>query len=218
MKKRVRENISGYLDGEARDAQKIARLIAASGDAAREHAAIAELSARMRSLEEPGIHPAFATRVCAAIEAQQDRRRIAWRLPVGVAAAALAVAFVIAGLNSTQTHKTAAPAASVAAVAPAPAAPARGEDAMLAELESRVSRDSDLQRFFTARFENAPQPADLYTEKLISAVAGSRSGAAAGDAFAHGMDYRAAVQRLDDTQADALKQLLSASVRDAREG
>jgi anti-sigma factor RsiW len=216
MKKRVREDISAYLDGEAKDAQSISRLIAASEDAAKEHSAFAELSARLHSLDEPDIHPAFAARVVAAVEEQRDRRRAAWRLPLGLSTAALALAVAIVSIQSAQPRTSRAPAGAVAALAPAPAAP--NEDLMLAELERRVSQDADLQHFFTARFDNAPQPADLYTERLIAAVAGSRSGAAAGEAFAHGMDYRAAVQRLDDTQADAFKQLLSASMQEALEG
>jgi hypothetical protein len=218
MKKRVREDISAYLDGEAKDASSIARLIAESGDASQEHLAFAELSARLRSLNEPDIHPAFAARVVATIEEQRDRRAARWRIPaiVGVAAAMLLVAAL-----SYDSLQTVAPVTPVLNVANTPAslpAQAVDENTLMAELERRVSEDADVQHFVLARFENTPQPADLYTDRLIAAVAGSRGAAVAGGAFAHGIDYRAAVQRLDDVQADALKQMLSASVREAQEG
>lgn len=215
MKKRVRENISAYLDGEAQDAPAIARLIAGSEDAAKEHSAFAELSARIRSLNEPDIHPAFAGRVVAAIEEQRDRRRAPWRLPLGLTAAALALIAAIVSVQTAQRPTTTAP---VAALTPVTTSTAANEELMLAELERRVTQDAGLQHFFQARFDNAPQPADLYTERLIAAVAGSRGGAAAGEAFAHGIDYRVGVQRLNDAEADAFKQLLSASMREALEG
>src|SRR6185436_14981772 len=96
MKKRVREDISAYLDGEAKDSSSIARLIAESGDASKEHLAYAEISARLRNLEAPDIHPAFAARVVASIQEQRQRRTVGWRIPAGfaVAAAALIVAVV----------------------------------------------------------------------------------------------------------------------------
>ncbi len=215
MKKRVREDISAYLDGEIQDAQSLARLIAGSEDAAKEHSAFAELSARIRSLNEPDIHPAFAARVVATIEEQRDSRRASWRLPLGLSAAALAV---IVAIVSTQTARPRTTTPPVAAVIPATAPAAANEELMLAELERRVTQDVGLHHFFKARFDNAPQPSDLYTERLIAAVAGSRGAAAAGEAFAHGIDYRAGVQRFNDTEADAFKQLLSASMREALEG
>ncbi len=215
MKKRVREDISAYLDGEAKDASSIARLIAESGDASQEHLAFAELSARLRSLNEPDIHPAFAARVVATIEEQRDRRPARWRIPafIGVAAAMLLVAAL-----SYDSLQPVTPLINVVNTPAAVPAPAVDENTLMAELERRVSEDSDVQHFVLARFENTPQPADLYSDRLIAAVAGSRGAAVAGGAFAHGIDYRAAVQRLDDAQADALKQMLSASVREAQEG
>ena len=220
MKNRVREDISAHLDGEAKDPASIARLIAESADASKEHVAYAELSKRLRALEAPEIHPAFAARVVASIQEQGERRRIGWRVPAGFAVAAAALIVGMLSFNSGPT-KVAAPAGPVITsnpvVAPVPAVSESEED-MMAELERRISQDSDVQQFVLARFENTPQPEELYTDRLIAAVAGSNGAAAAGEALAHGIDYRAAVQRLDDAQADALKQLLTASVREALNG
>jgi len=213
MKKRVREEISAYLDGEAKDAPSITRLVAESGEASKEHLAYAELSARIRSLAEPDIHPAFAARVVATIQEQNDRKPARWRIPAFVSVAAAAL--IVAALSFDSTRPS-TPAQTVAIVPVA--APQADEATLMAELERRVSQDSDVQHFVLARFENTPRPEQLYSDRLVSAIAGSRGAAAAGGAFAHGIDYRAAVQRLDDAQADALKQMLTASVREALEG
>ncbi len=215
MKKRVREDISAYLDGEAKDASSIARLIAGSADASKEHLAFAELSARLRSLDAPELHPAFAARVIASIEEQRDRRPVRWGIPVAIASTAFAIVLAVLSYASLQPVT---PAQSVATLPAATPAAASDEDALMAELELRVSQDSDVQQFVLARFENAPQPEQLYSDRLIAAVTGSRAAAAAGEAFAHGIDYRAAVQRLDDAQADTFKRMLTASVLEAQEG
>lgn len=208
MKKRVKENISAYLDGEAKDPSSIARLIAESGEASQEHLAFAELSARLRSLEAPEIHPAFAARVVATIEEQHELRASRWRIPAGVGLAVAALLVAAFSYNSAQPGATVPQTASI---------PAANEDTLMAELERRVSQDSDVQHFVLARFENTPKPQDLYSARLVAAITGPQGASAAG-AFAHGIDYRAAVQRLDDAQTDALKQMLAASVREAQEG
>lgn len=220
MKNRVREDISAYLDGEANDAALIARLIAESEDASKEHVAMAELSARLRSLDAPEVHPAFATRVVATVQEQQSRRRVLWRIPAGIAAAAAVLLVAYVSLNSTDSRpRTEADLiASIPAPAPVPNFTGMDEDALLAEFDRRVSEDSDVQQFVIARFDNTADTADIYTERLLAAVANSDGAAAAGAAIAHGVDYRATVQQLDSDQADALKQVLAASMREALEG
>lgn len=221
MKNRVREDISAYLDGEAKDAQSIARLIAESEDASKEHLAFAELSARMRSLETPEVHPAFAARVVANIQEQQNRRRLLWRIPagLGVAAAVLLVAYISLNTASTRIPNTEADnIASLPAPVPAPNFSGMDENALLAEFDRRVTEDSNVQQFVMARFDSPTETAEIYTDRLLAAIANSEGAAAAGAAIAHGVDYRTTVQQLDSEQADALKQVLAASMREALEG
>lgn len=218
MKNRMREDISAYLDGEAKDAQSIARLIAESEDASKEHLALAALSARMRNLDAPEVHPAFATRVVAAIEEQRSRRTIGWRIPAALSAAAVALLVALVSVNSNDPR----PAIDTGAIAALPPAEAplieADEDTLLAEFDRRITQDAEMQQFVMARFDNTADTADIYTDRLLAAVANSEGAAAAGAAFAHGIDYRASVQKLDGDQAAALKQILAASMREALEG
>jgi negative regulator of sigma E activity len=218
MKNRVREDISAYLDGEAKDAQSIARLIAESEDASKEHLALAELSSRIRNLEAPEVHPAFATRVCAAIEEQRERRRIAWRIPASLAAAAAVLLVAYVSVNSAGPRTPEAPLGSIAEMRDPATVVAKDEDSLLAEFDRRIAQDSDVQQFVVARFDNTGSTADIYTDRLLTAIANSDGAAAAGAAFAHGIDYRTTVQQLDGDQAAALKQVLAASMREALEG
>jgi len=219
MKNRVREDISAYLDGEAKDAQSVARLIAESEDASKEHLAFAELSARLRNLDAPEVHPAFATRIVATIQEQQSRRRVLWRIPAGIAAAAAVLLVAYVSINSAGPRTPHTPADNIAAL-PVPARPAvaADEDSLLAEFDRRITQDAGMQQFVMARFDNTGDTADIYTDRLLSAVARSEGAAAAGAAIAHGIDYRTTVQRLDGEQAAALKQVLAASMREALEG
>ena len=221
MKNRVREDISAYLDGEAKDAQFVARLIAESEDASKEHLALAELSSRIRNLDAPEVHPAFATRVCAAIEEQRERSRIAWRIPAGLAAAAAVMLVAYVSLNSTGTITAPTPGEIIAtqpAETPAPDFTGMDEDTLLAEFDRRLSEDSNVQQFVVARFDNTADATDIYTDRLLTAIANSEGAAAAGAAIAYGIDYRTTVQQLDADQAAALKQVLTASMREALEG
>lgn len=218
MKNRVREDISAYLDGEAKDAQSIARLIAESEDASKEHLALAALSARMRNLDAPEVHPAFAMRVVAAIEEQRSRRTIGWRIPAALSAAAVALLVAVVSLNSNDPRSTAEP--NVIATLPAAETPIveADEDMLLAEFDRRITQDVEVQQFVLARFDNTADTADMYTDRLLAAVVNSEGAAAAGAAFAHGIDYRTSVQKLDGEQAAALKEILAASMREALEG
>lgn len=69
-KERWAEELSAYLDGESRDAAALEKLLAEQPGLARQHNDYARIGALLRSLPDPDVHPAFATRVVAhAIEA-----------------------------------------------------------------------------------------------------------------------------------------------------
>lgn len=219
MKNRLREDISAYLDGEAKDAQSIARLIAESEDASKEHLALAALSARMRNLEAPEVHPAFATRVVAAVEEQRSRRTIGWRIPTAISAAAVALLVALVSVNSNDSRTTTIETNTVATLPPAETPVFEAdEDALLAEFDRRIAQDAEVQKFVMARFDNTADTADIYTDRLLAAVANSEGAAAAGAAIGYGVDFRTSVQKLDGEEAAALKEILAASMREALEG
>jgi len=95
--RRLYEELSAYLDGESGDADKMAALLQNDSAAARQYLEMAKLSAHLRALPAPDVHPAFATRVLAHIRegAPAPRRSRRWAWTAGLFAAAALVALVV---------------------------------------------------------------------------------------------------------------------------
>jgi len=87
--KRLNEELSAYVDDECEHAERIGRLVQTDERAARRYTELCKLSAHLKSLPAPEVHPAFATRVLAqARETRQARSGPrAWRLLPGGALA-----------------------------------------------------------------------------------------------------------------------------------
>lgn len=221
MNKRISaKDLSAYIDGEARNAEAVHNAIEQSDTVAREYQALKDLSAKVQDLPEPELRPGFAQRVVAHVQDDAPVASFAfpWRLPVAASLAAAAVVLVVTLLTGLNPN-IAEPARSTVAQ-PAPETDTMADEAaLLAELERRVAADESVQAFVTARFDNAPQPAELYTEDLVLALFASEDIASAGQAFtAHAADYRPALRGLDEEQSIVLKELLVASVSEAQEG
>lgn len=223
MNKRISaKELSAYVDGEARNPDAVRAAIETSQEVAREHLALQQVSARLRALPEPEIRPGFAHRVVAHVRANNSEavRSSSWRLPVAASLAAAAILLAVTALNRLPSHTT-APAPAVTAMAPTAPSPdstTLGEDAIIAEIERRVASDESVQAFVTARFDQAPQPGDLYKNDLLVALMQSQKFGQADAALAYGADYRPALRNLDHEQAQVLKDVLAASVRQAHEG
>lgn len=66
--KRLMEELSAYLDGEADDPEALARMIQRDEAVARRYMELAKLSSHLKAaLREPDVPPAFATRVLARV-------------------------------------------------------------------------------------------------------------------------------------------------------
>ena len=92
MTRHVHNELSAFLDGEARYPERIAAHLAECETCARAYRDLAALSETLRALPEPEIRPEFATRVMAHVrEAVPGRARGAqsW-LPFGLALAVIA--------------------------------------------------------------------------------------------------------------------------------
>ncbi len=86
MDKKQKEQISAFLDGEARAPESVERLLRDDPQAAAYHRELAALSRSIRSLEAPEVHPAFATRVMAEVsETRMARPAPRWLLAGGPA-------------------------------------------------------------------------------------------------------------------------------------
>jgi len=92
MDRKQRDQISAFLDGEARAPGAVERLLRDDPRAAAYHRELAALSRSIRTLEAPDVHPAFAARVMAEVsETRMARRAPRWLL-AGAPALVLAVA------------------------------------------------------------------------------------------------------------------------------
>jgi len=179
----------------------------------------ARVSRQIKSLPEPDVHPAFARRVVAAIESEHAERPAPWRVRIPGSMWAAAAAAVIVAIAAYNKGPVSAPSQVQTAAQPAEAeAPTVLDEAeLLAQFESRVASDRDLQRIVLARFETAAEPVDLYSDRLLTALS-IAGGQTTGDAFSHGADYRPVLRRMDRDQTSAVKLLLEASVKEAHEG
>ncbi len=73
------EELSAYLDDEAADPEAIVRLIRENPEAADHLDRLKDASERVQVLPPPDVHPAFATRVMAAVAENQKARTWRWR-------------------------------------------------------------------------------------------------------------------------------------------
>lgn len=95
-RRRIDEELSAYLDGEASDPEGVKRLLQKDKEAARFYVEMAKLSAHLRSLQPPEKNPAFASKVLRRIELDETEPRmrglgLLWPALAGICACALAV-------------------------------------------------------------------------------------------------------------------------------
>ncbi|NIA16151.1 MAG: hypothetical protein GWP08_18980 [Nitrospiraceae bacterium] len=89
------EELSAYLDGESADPRGVARRIAESPEAGERFAALESVSSLVRSLPEPNVSPAFATRVMAEVAESRGMAR-GWFGRHGLAVKAACVVLTVA--------------------------------------------------------------------------------------------------------------------------
>jgi hypothetical protein len=96
-KRHVLEELSAYIDGEARHPKRIERHLSQCPDCARRHMELLKLSSHLGAMKDPEVAPAFLTRVLAhAREEEMLTVRGAWL--TGMAQWGAALALIVAGL------------------------------------------------------------------------------------------------------------------------
>ncbi|MCC6486452.1 MAG: hypothetical protein IT364_03055 [Candidatus Hydrogenedentes bacterium] len=150
--RRLNEELSAYLDGEARDADGVARILKSDPQAARRYEELARLSSHLKSLPGPEVHPAFATRVLASAREQSLKgrtNRLRYWLPAS-ALAALTLAAV---------------AAAVLRGGPEPAV----DPSVAAVLELRHGNEAELGPFATLMDQDILAPLETSAAEPIAA-------------------------------------------------
>lgn len=130
----VLKELSAYIDGEARDPERIARHLQSCPDCARRHLDLLKIAYQIRGLEGPPVSAGFEGRVVArAMEAPE--REFSWKWPGGHPLVACAAIFlVIAGVAAFNTMRADAPPLTGADSAPALNPAWREDDAVVAAL------------------------------------------------------------------------------------
>ncbi len=94
MNGHVKNQLSAYLDGEARNPEAVRRHLRVCPECSRELEALREVSGAFQALEQPEDNPAFVTRVMACVRGEPvpaARWRIGWRPVCAMAASALLI-------------------------------------------------------------------------------------------------------------------------------
>lgn len=119
MNDKWNDELSAYLDGEAKDPERIRRLLAEDPEAAARHAQLAKLSEHLRALPEPEVRPEFLTRVMAHVREQEMApRRPAWHFGVPLLAFAMLALAIGGSLLTTKEVQAPVDPTAVAVVTP----------------------------------------------------------------------------------------------------
>ena len=107
MKMHVKlEDLWAYIDGEAKDAERVRAHLQQCAECAQRHVAMAKVSAGVQALPVPELRGGLASRVVAVIEDSEAHRGSWWQrvgAPVAVAAALLLTAGLFAVQSGTDT-------------------------------------------------------------------------------------------------------------------
>lgn len=222
MKKRIsNEELSAFLDGEAKRPEEVQRQIQQSEETARRYTALSKASAQVQSLPELHARPGLAGRVAASLSEPQSRERFVWPVRVGallVATTVLAAFIIVAALDDSASP----PILQTAEVTPATVPPAEvsaigNEDVLVAELERRLASSATSASLLSAEFDTAPEPINELPEELLLALAPSDWLETFAGSNAT-QDYRTELGALSDGERTLFVQLLEEYARTEMQG
>lgn len=217
--------LSAYMDGESARTVAVESHLHTCDTCKAKMVSLQDLRDSLNALSEPEIHPAFATRVRASIEADDSFvSPIGFRSWVysltGVAAAAL----LTFSLYSTTSSPTATPGVTVA---PAQSGVAyasldrveeilqQDEAELAARLESQLGSQWVDGAMVTATFEvSTAEAAGGNSEFILAAMTNSEPEAIITDQWLDNTDSITQINRLTDQQSDLFKEMLVMHARE----
>ncbi len=220
MKKRISiEELSAYLDGEAKHPDKVRQQLQESDDAAHMYRALSKVSAHVRSLPKASVRPGFSRRVIASLETAKPRRSLTWPVPAWASLATVAAVAVLAiiGLNDTVESPVVRTAVSTPALITPQATVVEDEEALVAELERRISSGAESESLLSGGLYEKEDPAEDLPADLLLALApadwlnslGGLSGP---------NDYQAEMNALTDSEKVIFAKLLEEYARVEMQG
>ena len=197
MNRHVVEELSAYMDGEARGAERIARHLQECPDCAQRYSELLHLSAEVKGLPLPEVRPEFVTRVMAHVAEAPGARR-PWLSPLlGPAAVIAAAALLVLALATFLRIPPASSPVTVASKGPIAAGqPIAAEPARSGVLPGMDDSD-DLN-------DNG----DVSAEDLVAELFSTQDTAALVDEWEADEDIDSIIVAMDDTEKENLKELL----------
>lgn len=198
------EELSGHLDGEARNGEAVRRHLESCGACSEKQRELSAAMRYLRSVPEPEVSPNFAANVVRAIEAREARRApllVRMTMPVMAAAMILLAAATTFGIYSGNSAH--APTATVASVASLD-----DGQALMLELERLVAENPQAGSLLTADIVVEPEPRVAPADELLLALYDPAWIDGVAQIWVEEVDFDTAVTRLDADETESLKALL----------
>lgn len=177
------EELSAYLDGEAADKKTVEQFLQRDPALARRVEDYTRMGALLRSMPDPDVHPAFATRVVAhALEAGPARPALRWWQVLMPAAA---VAAVMLYVFAVQLQNNAAPATQPSTQVAATIAPDdpiiprndwTNEESVVGAMETLIDQGVTFEVYGTEVAPEAELEAPLETEAPVTSEPAAKEG------------------------------------------
>lgn len=215
------EELSAYLDGEALNTASVESHLQDCDTCQQQLVALQSLRTSLQELAQPEVHPAFATRVRATIEAQEAMparsglRR--WVLSAsGLAAAALLTVAVLSEDSTSPVTPTLSTNASYASLNEIESILQQDEFEIAAKLESTLAREWVDGAIVSAAYQvGEPERDSDDSDILAAALVEAEPEALIDNLWLEKADSRTEIHRLTDQQSDLFKQMLVTHAREA---
>lgn len=220
MKKRISiEELSAYLDGEAKDPDKVRRHLKDSDEGARMYRALSEVSKHVKSLPEQSVRPGFSGRVLASLESPKPRWSLTRSAPAwaSLAAAAVVVVLALLGLNDTIGSPAIQTAFSTPTVSTPQTTLLEDEEALVAEFERQIASGTESEALLSAGIYEEPEPVQELPADLLIALAPADWLDSLGG-LTGTTDYRTEMNALSNSEKAIFAQLLDEYARAETQG
>ncbi len=213
------EELSAYLDGEAKNPDKVRQHLQDSEDGARMYHALSKMSQQVRSLPVMSVRPGFAARVLAALDSPKPRWSFTRSAPAwaSLAVAAIVVVLALFSLNDTIDSPTIQTAASTPTVSTPQATTLEDEEALVAELERRIASGTDSEALLSAGLYEEPKSVAELPADLLLALAPAEWLDSLGG-LNKATDYRSEMNALSNSEKTIFAQLLEEYARVETQG
>ncbi len=203
----VLDELSAYLDGEARDPERITRHLQQCPACARRHIELSKVSSHVKALSPPEVNPAFATRVLAAIARTRPVPRIGLVRWSVVSSAAVAIVLLLTAI-AVLHHRQPVEPLRIGTVDNAISGYPDSEGAILVKLERHIAAGREIALLEMAAAMKPVDDLEVPTSVMLDMLADASWFPKLAGQLEAEEDLGTLIQSLDDAETEVLKQLL----------